>query len=332
MEKVKFALPKGHLEDDTLKILEQAGYVIIGGKRTYRPKINDPKIELKVLRPQEIPIFVQDGSHDIGITGQDWLLETRSDVEVLLNLEYAYVKIVLAVPEKWSNINNLSDLLVEFSKKDKQLRISTEYLNLASEYIKKNQTCQKLYKNKQPLQITPWWKKGENDKIAIYLSFGATEAKPPENADGIIEVVDTGTSISQNKLKVIEEILTSTAVLIANKKSLRNPDKREKIFDILTLLRGVIDGRKMLHIFVNVEKNNLQKLMESLPALKSPTISPLSEEGWVSINTIIEKELFLKVLPILRNLSQGLVVYEPRQVLPLRDIKSEEREEEQDEI
>jgi len=322
MEKIKFALPKGHLAKATFQALEQAGYVISGGERTYRPSINDPKIELKIIRPQEIPLFVDNGSHDIGITGLDWLRETRVDVEVLLDLEYSRVKIAACIPKPWTDINSLSELLERFSEEKKTLRITTEYLNLTSEYLKANPAYKRLYGDAEPLMVTPWWKKGENDAVASFLSFGATEAKPPENADAIVEVIETGTSIDQNNLKVIETVLESSAVLIANKKALEDPEKREKIYDILTLLRGVVDGRKKLHIFMNVNKDKLQMLLDSLPALKSPTISPLSDERWYSVNTVIEKNHFLEILPVLRRLAQGLVVYEPRQVLPLEEINS----------
>lgn len=325
MGKISFLIPKGHLSEGTFRILERAGYVISGGERTYRPVINDPKIELKILRPQEIPVFVSEGLHDIGITGLDWLRETKADVEVLLNLEYARVKLVLAVPKSWTSINSLSSLLEEFNRSGKTLRISTEYLNISAEFLMADPTYKRLYGEREPLIVTPWWRKGENEKVAIYLSFGATEAKPPENADAIIDVMETGESLEQNNLKPIEVIMESTAILIANRDSLRDPEKREKIYDVLTLLKGVVDGRKKLHIFMNVHKNNLQSLLEKLPALKKPTIAPLSDESWYSVNTVIDKEQFIEILPILRRLAQGLVVYEPRQVLPLEEINSSER-------
>ncbi|MEM1507248.1 MAG: ATP phosphoribosyltransferase [Candidatus Bathyarchaeia archaeon] len=324
MSKISFVIPKGHLAEGAFRVLERAGYSISGGERTYRPTINDPKIELKILRPQEIPIFVSDGLHDIGITGLDWLHETRADVEVLLNLEYAKVKIVLAVPKSWTDVDSLSSLLEKFHVEGRVLRISTEYLNISADYLMRNATYKRLYGDKEPLIVTPWWKKGRNDRVTIYLSFGATEAKPPENADAIIDVMETGESLEQNNLKPVETVMESTAILIANKNSLKNLEKREKIYDVLTLIRGVIDGRKKLHIFVNVHKDNLPRLLEKLPALKKPTISPLSDENWYSVNTVIDKEQFIEILPVLRRLAQGLVVYEPRQVLPLEEITSNE--------
>ncbi len=319
MDIIKFAIPAGSLAEATFELFERAGYEISGKERTYRPGINDPGIELKILRPQEIPIFVSEGLQDIGITGKDWIGETCADVRVLLNLEYGRIRIIAAVPKAWNRISSLSDLMKEFLKKGKDFRISTEYLNTAAQYIKSTKVYQERFKDSEPMVVTPWWKKGENSRVSIFLSFGATEAKPPEDADAIIDVTETGTTIERNNLKITETILESTAVLVANKKALADPKKREKIYDIRSMLKGVVDGRKKLHIFVNVNKQNLQELISTLPALKGPTVTPLSSEGWYSVNTIIEKDHFLKLLPSLRRLAQGLVVYEPRQVLALEE-------------
>lgn len=320
MMKTKLVIPKGHLGKGSQEILENAGYKITGMERTYRPTINDRKIDLKILRPQEIPLLVAEGVHDIGITGMDWVKETGVDVEVLLDLEFGWIRMVLAVPKDWEEVNSLSDLLRKLWDEGKAVRISTEYLNTAIEYIQTNQIYEKKFGDRAPLVITPWWKIGENKWVSIFLSFGATEAKPPENADAIIEVVETGTTLEQNNLKIIETISESTAILIANKKSLHNPEKREKIYDVLALLKGVVDGRKKLHIFVNVKEENLKALVKELPALKRPTISPLSEKGWYSINTVIDRKSFLEILPTLRKLAQGLVVHVPRQILSLEEI------------
>ena len=325
MTRVKFALPKGHLQKDTMKILERAGYRIGGQDRTYRPSVNDPGIELKILRPQEIPTYVSEGVQDVGISGLDWIAENEADVEVLLDLDYSKVRLVLAVPDAWTDVESLSDLLNRGDREGTVLRLSTEYLNAAKKYIKQNPRYRELYGDSDPVVVTPWWRIGDNEKVAIYLSFGATEAKPPEDADAILEVVDTGTSLQQNGLKIIEEVLRTSAQLIANKKALRDPEKREKIMDILTLLKGAVDGAKKLHIFVNVKRSNLPRLLEVLPALKRPTISELSDPEWCAINTVIEKDRFIEMIPTLRSLAQGLVVYEPRQVLPLEEIASENR-------
>ena len=323
MAKVKLVIPKGSLEKGTYAMLERAGYIVYEQERTYRPGINDPKIELKILRPQEIPTQVAEGLHDIGVTGDDWSKETGADVKILLNMEYGRVKMVLAVPNSWTKVDSLSDILETFLKKDKNVRISTEYLNTTARYVKSNETYRRVFGDADPLIVTPWWRKGSNPKVSIFLSFGATEAKPPENADAIVDIIETGTTLEQNELKPIETICASEAILIANKESLKNPEKKEKIYDVLTLLKGVVDGKKRLHIFVNVEEKNLNPLIRSLPALKGPTISPLSSKGWYSVNTVIERKDFLELLPTIRKFAQGLVVYEPRQVLSLDEINGE---------
>jgi ATP phosphoribosyltransferase len=194
-------------------------------------------------------------------------------------------------------------------------------LNIASEYIKNNPAYVKRFGSQEPQIVTPWWRKGDNPRAKIFLSFGATEAKPPENSDCIIDVTETGSTIEANNLKIIETVMTSSAVLIANKKALDDPAKKEKICDIMTLLKGVVDGAKRIHIFVNVKKTNLKKLLTDLPALKNPTIAPLADENWVSVNTIIEKDHLIELLPKIRKLAQGIVVYEPRQVLALEELK-----------
>lgn len=326
MEKVKFAIPAGSLAKATFEILQRSGYKVSGQERTYRPTINDPQIELKILRPQEIPVFVSEGLQDVGITGQDWIKETRADVEILQNLEYGKIRLVVAVPKTLGK-GAITDIMENLWSKGKNFRVSTEYLNIASEYIKTNTAYEKRFGNSDPLIVTPWWRKGENPRAKIFLSFGATEAKPPENSDCIIDVTETGSTIEANNLKIIETVMTSSAVLIANKKALENSAKKEKICDILTLLKGVVDGAKRIHIFVNVKKSNLQKLLTDLPALKNPTISPLANGEWCSVNTIIEKDHLIELLPKIRRLAQGIVIYEPRQVLALEEIRKRDKNE-----
>src|SRR4030067_892759 len=319
MEKVKFAIPAGSLAKATFEILQRSGYKVSGQERTYRPTINDPEIELKILRPQEIPVFVSEGLQDVGITGQDWIKETRADVEILQNLEYGKIRLVVAVPKALSK-NSIGEIMESLWSKGKNFRVSTEYLNIASEYIKSTPAYKKRFGDSDPMIVTPWWRKGDNPRAKIFLSFGATEAKPPENSDCIIDVTETGSTIEANNLKIIETVMQSSAVLIANKKAFEDPEKQEKIYDIMTLLKGVVDGSKRIHIFVNVKKANLNKLLTELPALKNPTVAPLANEGWCSVNTIIEKDCLIELLPKIRKLAQGIVVYEPRQVPALDEI------------
>ena len=320
MDKLKFAIPAGSLAKSTSDFFARSGYRISGTDRTYRPTINDPQIELKVLRPQEIPVFVNEGLQDLGITGEDWVRENRADVEILQNLEYGKIRLVIAVPKSVSEDSTLGDFMESIWSQGMSFRVSTEYLNIASEHLKSKPEYKKRFGEADPVIVTPWWRKGDNPRAKIFLSFGATEAKPPEDSDCIMDVTETGATIEANNLRIIETVMKSAAVLIANKKALEDPEKREKIYDIVALLKGVVDGSKRIHIFVNVKKTNLRKLLTELPALKNPTISPLADELWVSVNTVIEKDCLIELLPKIRKIAQGLVVYEPRQVLALDEI------------
>jgi ATP phosphoribosyltransferase (homohexameric) (EC 2.4.2.17) len=273
---------------------------------------------VKILRPQEIPKYVEQGLYDIGITGKDWIIETGAKVQTLVDLEYGKVKIVLAGPLELKKDPNL--ILKDYNKNGKKLRVATEYPNITSAFFQNLQYYKEVYGNARPLIITPWYTFGENENVEIYLSFGATEAKPPEEADLVVDVTETGTTLRENGLVEIAEIMRSSAVLIANKDSINDNSKKEKILDIIALLKGVVEARKKLHIFLNVSEENLQKLLNALPALKSPTISKLSIEGWYAVNTVIDEDEFLKVLPMLRKYAQGLVVHKPSSIMPLEEI------------
>lgn len=323
MHTVKFAVPKGSIEDATFRILEEAWQTVSGRGRTYRVKLSDSEIDVKILRPQEIPTYVQEGFYDVGITGKDWIREAKADVKILLDLEYGRVKQVIAVPQSFE-LNDLTELITEFAKNNKILRISSEYLTTTASHIKSNLAYQKYFGGSDPMIITPWLRVGDNRQVQIFLSFGATEAKPPEDVDAIFDITETGTTLTQNNLKIIDTVFESSAALVANNDALKDPKKREKIADMIALLKGVVEGRKKLHIFVNVKKENLNKLLKNLPALKKPTISPLSEDGWYGVNTIIDKNEFIKIVPIMRKMAQGLVVMEPRQILSLHEINLDE--------
>ena len=323
MSKVKFAIPKGSLEEATFKILEKSWTKVNRKSRTYRVFLDDPQISVKMLRPQEIPNLVSEGLYDVGITGQDWIAETKANVEPILDLEYGKIKLVIAIPEKYK-FKNLDAMITAYAKKKKILRISSEYLTTASKFIKQLKSYKKFYGSKDPQIITPWVRLGTNKNVQIHLSFGATEAKPPDDVDAIMDVTETGTTLKQNQLKIVDTVLESNAYLVANKNSLKDKSKREKIFDIVTLMRGAVHGRKYLHIYLNVEEKNLKKLLKEVTSLKRPTVSPLSEKGWYGVNTIILKSDFHKLVPKLRKIAQGLVVHETRQILELEEIKRDE--------
>jgi ATP phosphoribosyltransferase len=323
MSKVKFAIPKGSLEEATFKILEKSWTKVNRTSRTYRVFLDDPQIIVKMLRPQEIPNLVSEGLYDVGITGKDWIDETKANVEPILDLEYGKIKLVIAIPDKYK-YKNLDAMIAAYAKQKKILRISSEYLTTASKFIKQLKSYKKFYGSKDPLIVTPWVKLGTNKSVQIHLSFGATEAKPPDDVDAIMDVTETGTTLKQNQLKIVDKVLESNAFLVANKNSLRDKSKREKIFDIVTLMRGAVIGRKYLHIYLNVEEKNLKKLLKEVPSLKKPTVSPLSEKGWYGVNTVIPKSDFYKIVPKLRKIAQGLVVHETRQILELEEIKRDE--------
>ena len=317
MSDVKFAIPKGSLEDATFKLLEKSWTKVNRKSRTYRVYLDDPSIVVKMLRPQEIPTLVSEGLYDVGITGKDWVGETNSDVEPILDLEYGKIRLVIAFPDKYS-YKNLDSMIADYGKKKKTLRLSSEYLTTASKFIKGLKSYQKYYGKKDPIIVTPWMRLGNNKDVQIHLSFGATEAKPPEDVDA--------KKIRINEEKIFYKSLFKIGYSkkILNKKALKDPKKREKIFDIVTLMRGAVNGRKYLHIYLNVEEKNLKKLLAQMPSLKRPTISPLSEDGWFGVNTVIKKEEFHKLIPKLRKIAQGLVVHEPRQILELEEIKRDE--------
>lgn len=325
-EKVlKLTIPKGSLQKDVASFFEQAGLKLrFISSRDYRPSINDPELYIKLLRPQEIPNYlIGEDEFDLGISGKDWVKETSADVEEILDLEIGSVRIVFCVPNSWEEIDSIDDVLRKFYREERTLRISTEYLTLSLKYISNNKTYKDLYGNIKPLVITPWKTWGENERVKIFLSFGATEAKPPEEVDAIIDNTQTGSTLRANNLKIVDIIDRSTALLIANKNALEDEWKREKIKDLKVLLMGVIEASKKLHIFMNVKKENLEKILSKLPALKRPTVSELAgiDNGWCAVNTIIKKEEFLNLIPVLRKFAQGLVVHEPRQILPLEKIK-----------
>jgi ATP phosphoribosyltransferase len=320
---VKFAVPKGSIEESTFRILERSWTRVVRRDRTYRVILDDPQISVKMLRPQEIPNLVFAGLYDVGITGRDWVKETNSDVEILLDLEYGKIKLVLAIPDSY-HFKSLDEMILSYAKKKKTLRISSEYLNTTAKFIMQCKSYKKLYGSKHPIIVTPWLSQGSNKNVQIFLSFGATEAKPPEDVDAIVDVTETGTTLTQNQLKIIDTVMESAAVLIANKTSLKDKSKREKIYDIVTMLRGAVEGKKHLHLFLNVKEEHLNKLLHDLPSLKRPTISPLSENGWYGINTVIPKSEFHKMIPKLRKIAQGLVVHEPKQILALEEIKRDE--------
>lgn len=271
---LRLVIPKGSLEPQTLAVLEAADLTVRrGSDRAYHGTIDDPRIDrVSILRPQEIPRYVQEGFFDVGITGLDWVAETDADVEVLGELAYSgragggVVKIVLAVPNDHP-ATSLPDLPADS-------RISTEYPELTKRAFDQ-----------------------AGIPVRVYLSYGATEAKVPEIVDAVVELTETGSTLKRNGLKIIDVLLESHTVVIANKAAAEDPEKRRAMEDLLTLIRGATSARGRVLVKMNVSEENLDKVLEILPAMKAPTISKLTHEHDYAIETVVEKTRINTLIP-----------------------------------
>lgn len=283
-------LPKGSLQESTLKLMKKAGYDINVSSRSYYPSINDPEIEPMLIRAQEMARYVQNGILDCGLTGYDWILEQNADVKTVAELNYAKeglrpVKWVVAVPND-SKIKKLKDLNGK--------RIATELVGFTKRFLK-----------------------SKGIRAEIDFSWGATEVKPPHLADAIVELTETGTSLRANNLRIVEEILKSTTRFIANRTSWKNNWKRQKIENIVMLLKGALEAEERVGLKMNVPKTTLKKIISILPAMHSPTISELTEKGWFDIDVIIEKRLVRDLIPKLKKAgATGIVEYTLNKVIP----------------
>ncbi len=281
--KLKLGIPKGSLENATVDLFRRAGFQITTSSRSYFPAIDDPEIECMLIRAQEMARYVEDGVLDAGLTGRDWVEENEAKVENVADLIYAKqsfgkVRWVLAVPEA-SPYKSVKDLQGKI--------IATELVAATKRYLERNGVTAK-----------------------VEFSWGATEVKPPELADAIVEVTETGSSLRANKLRIIETVLESNTQLIANVSSWKDPEKRQKLEDMKMLLQGAINALGKVGLMLNVEKINLDAVLAVLPALKRPTISTLSEDGWRAVNTILEESTVRTILPRLKAAgAQGIVEY-----------------------
>ncbi len=281
--KLKLGIPKGSLENATVELFRRAGFQITTSSRSYFPAIDDPEIECMLIRAQEMARYVEDGVLDAGLTGRDWVEENESKVENVADLIYAKqsfgkVRWVLAVPEA-SPYKSVKDLQGKI--------IATELVAATKRYLERNGVSAK-----------------------VEFSWGATEVKPPELADAIVEVTETGSSLRANKLRIIETVLESNTQLIANVTSWKDPEKRQKLEDMRMLLEGAINALGKVGLMLNVEKINLDAVLAVLPALKRPTISTLSEDGWLAVNTILEESTVRTIIPRLKAAgAQGIVEY-----------------------
>jgi ATP phosphoribosyltransferase len=286
---LKLGLPKGSLEQKTFELMRKAGFAIKGTKRTYFPDVDDDELEIMLVRAQEMGRYVEQGVLDCGITGTDWIAEGRSSVKVLGELVYAKqglrkVRWVLAVPVN-SKIKSIKDL--------KGKRIATELVGVAKDYLKKNKV-----------------------QADVEFSWGATEAKPPLLADAIIELTETGSSLKANNLKIIDTVLESVTVFAANKDSIKDDWKKEKMESVLMLLKGALIAERLVGLKMNVPKSKLYAVLRELPALQTPTIAELSDKGWVDVDTIIDEKIVRDLIPKLKRAgAAGIVEYPLNKVI-----------------
>ncbi|MBW2980640.1 ATP phosphoribosyltransferase [Candidatus Woesearchaeota archaeon] len=283
MKKLKLGIPKGSLQESTIKLFKKAGYNVRVSERSYYPDIDDVEIECMLIRAQEMARYVEDGVLDAGITGKDWVMENKADVVEVADMVYSKsglgkVKWVLAVPND-SKIRSVKDL--------KGKKIATEAVGLTKQYLKKNKV-----------------------DAEVEFSWGATEVKPPKLADAIVEVTETGSSLKANNLRIVDVVLESNTKLIANNASYKDSWKKKKIETISMLLLGAIAAQQKVGLMMNVKKKDLGRLLKVLPALQKPTISELSVKDWVDVNTIVEEKIVRDIIPKLKEAgAQGIVEY-----------------------
>jgi ATP phosphoribosyltransferase len=281
--KLNLGIPKGSLENATIDLFRRAGFSITTSSRSYFPHIDDPAIECMLIRAQEMARYVEDGILDAGLTGRDWIQENEADVVAVADLIYAKqsfgkVRWVLAVPEA-SPFRRVEDLEGKI--------IATELVATTKRYLAQHGV-----------------------KAKVEFSWGATEVKPPVLADAIVEVTETGSSLRANKLTIIDTVLESNTQLIANKGSWEDPAKRQKLEDMRMLLQGAINALGKVGLMLNVHKDHLAAVLAVLPALKRPTISHLSDEEWLAVNTILDETTVRDIIPRLKQAGgEGIVEY-----------------------
>jgi ATP phosphoribosyltransferase len=280
---LRVGIPAGSLQEATGDLFRKAGYKLTFQSRSYYPSIDDPEIHCTLIRAQEMPRYVENGSLDCGLTGFDWVQESQADVTIMTELVFSKVskrpvRWVLAVPEN-SEIKNISDL--------KGKRIATEVVN-----------------------ITNRWLASHKVEAHVEFSWGATEVKPPRFADAIVDVTETGSSLRANQLRIVAELLESTTRFIANKAAHEDSWKRKKMDDMVLMLKGALAAEGKVGLMMNVPHSSLEEVLKILPALQKPTISSLSDPSWVALNTILDESVVRHIIPKLSLAgAKGIVEY-----------------------
>lgn len=289
-KKLKLGLPKGSLQEATLKLFRKAGYHISVSGRSYYPVFDDQEIESMLIRAQEMARYVEDGHLDCGLTGLDWVLEQNADVIEVAELIYGKggfnpVKWVIAVPMD-SKIKSVKDL--------EGKRIATELVGFTKRYLK-----------------------SKGIKAEVDFSWGATEVKPPHLADAIVELTETGASLRANNLRIVETIIESTTRFIANKKAWQDRWKRQKMENIALLLKGALNAEEKVGLKMNVPEKSFKKVLSLLSAMHSPTVSPLSDKGWYAVEVITDEKMVRDLIPKLKSIgASGIVEYPLNKVIP----------------
>lgn len=289
-QQLRLGIPAGSLQEATAELFRKAGYKITFASRSYYPAIDDPEIHCTLIRAQEMPRYVEDGSLDCGLTGYDWILENEAKVEEIAELIFSKVsrrpvRWVLAVPND-SPIHSVKDLQGK--------RIATEVVGL-----------------------TRRWLASHGVEAHVEFSWGATEVKPPRLADAIVDVTETGSSLRANNLRIVAELLQSTTRFIANVEAYKDPRKKQKIDDLVLMLQGAMAAEGKVGMMMNVQKKDLSAVLALLPALQNPTISSLSDEKWVAVNTILDESTVRHIIPQLRQAgARGIVEYPLNKLIP----------------
>jgi ATP phosphoribosyltransferase len=280
---IKLGIPSGSLQEATAELFKKAGYNIKFPTRSYYPEIDDDDIECLLIRAQEMARYVEQGILDAGITGYDWVFESQADVQEICELMFSKVsrrpvRWVLCVPMD-SPVQTVKDLQGK--------RIATEAVGLTKNYLARHGVT-----------------------ATVEFSWGATEVKPPRLADAIVEVTETGSSLRANNLRIVDEVLQSTTRFIANKQSLADPQKRQKLDNIALMLQSCLAAESKVGLMMNVHRAHLAAVLAQLPALQKPTVSPLSDPDWVAVNTIVDEAYVRTIIPQLKNAgARGIVEY-----------------------
>lgn len=289
MMKLSLGIPKGSLQESTIGLFRKAGIHMSVGSRSYFPTSDDPELDLILMRPQEMPRYVEQGILDAGITGYDWTVENKAKVEQVCELEYSKVsrqkcRWVLAVPEA-SRYKKPADL--------RGKRIATELVTTTKSYFRKKKV-----------------------DVDVEFSWGATEVKPPRLVDAIVDITETGSSLRANRLRIIDTLLETATILIANKKSWRNNWKKHKLENLALLLQGTLEAENYVGLKCNVNQPQLDGVLKILPALHNPTISALTDKGWHAVETILPVSQIKTVIPRLKRAgATGIVEYPVNKVI-----------------